>query len=147
MEKQVPHEHSDGKRLPVKHYKGVEGSIPGPTTRHHSLYRKQERRKRVPGWRRTHKDSIEGEWEQIFYWLVANPEWSIEDIFLELQRRSPGRYQPLQIRTLQRGMQKIGAHLLQTFGEQWQAELIHGPSPTHAHFASREGTQEPLTGG
>jgi hypothetical protein len=27
-----------------------------------------------------------------------------------LQRRSPGRYQPLQIRTLQRGMRKIRAY-------------------------------------
>jgi hypothetical protein len=32
-------------------------------------------------------------------WLVANPERSSGDIFRELQRRSPGRYQPLQIRT------------------------------------------------
>ena len=27
-------------------------------------------------WRRSHKDSFEGEWEQIFSWLVANPEQS-----------------------------------------------------------------------
>jgi hypothetical protein len=37
-------------------------------------------------------------------WLVANPERSSGDIFRELQHLSPGRYQPLQIRTLQ------GAH-------------------------------------
>ena len=43
-------------------------------------------------------------------WLVANPERSSGDIFRELQRRTPGRYQPLQIRTLQRGMRKIRAH-------------------------------------
>ena len=30
-----------------------------------TLYREQERRKRVLGWRRTHKDPFEGEWEQI----------------------------------------------------------------------------------
>jgi len=62
-----------------------------------TLYREQERRKRVLGWRRTHKDPFEGEWEQIFSWLQANPERSSGDIFRELQRRSPGRYQPLQI--------------------------------------------------
>jgi hypothetical protein len=39
-----------------------------------TLCREQERRKRVLGWRRTHKDPFEGEWEQIFCWLQANPE-------------------------------------------------------------------------
>ena len=65
-----------------------------------TLYREQERRKRVVGWRRTHRDPFEGVWEQIISWLVANPERSSGDIFRELQRRSPGRYQPLHIRTL-----------------------------------------------
>jgi hypothetical protein len=91
----------------------------------------------VLGWRRTHKDPFEGEWEQIISWLIANPERSSGDIFRELQRRSPGRYQPLQIRTLQRGMWKIRAHLLQTFGEQWQEEVIQGPSPEHISPAER----------
>ena len=62
-------------------------------------------------------------------WLVANPERSSGDIFRELQRLSPGRYQPLQIRTLQHGMRKIRAHMLETFEEQWQEEVIRGPSP------------------
>ena len=92
-----------------------------------SLYREQERRKRVLGWRRTHKDPFAGEWEQIFSWLVANPERSSGDIFRELQRRSPGRYQPLQIRTLQRGMRRIRVQLLATREEQWQEEVIQGP--------------------
>jgi hypothetical protein len=38
---------------------------------------------------------------------IANPERSSGGIFRELQRLSPGRYQPLHIRTLQRGMRKI----------------------------------------
>ena len=104
-------------------------SAPDPAAMFHTLYREQERRKRVLGWRRTHKDPFEGEWEQIFSWLVANPERSSDDIFRELQRRSPGRYQPLQIRTLQRGMRKIRASLLETFEEQWQEEVIRGSSP------------------
>ena len=91
-----------------------------------TLYREQEKRKRVLGWRRTHKDPFAGEWEQIFSWLQANPERSSGDIFRELQRCSPGRYQPLQIRTLQRGMRKIRAYLLDIVEEQWQAEVIHG---------------------
>jgi len=69
------------------------------------------------------------EWEQITSWLIANPERRSGDIFRELQCRSPGRYHPLQIRTLQRGMRKIRAHLLETFEEQWQEEVIYGPSP------------------
>jgi hypothetical protein len=107
----------------------VEGSIPDPAVGRQTLYREQERRKRVLGWRRTHKDPFEGEWEQIMSWLVANPERSSGDIFRELQRRSPGRYQPLQIRTLQRGMRKIRASLLETFEEHWQEEVIRGSSP------------------
>jgi hypothetical protein len=105
----------------------IEGSVPDPTAGLQTLYREQERRKRVLGWRRTHKDPFEGEWEQIMSWVMANPERSSGDIFRELQRRSPGRYQPLQIRTLQRGMRKIRAFLLETLEEQWQDELIHGP--------------------
>jgi hypothetical protein len=69
----------------------VEGSIPDPAIELHTLYQEQEWRKRVLGWRRTHKNPFEGEWEQIFSWLMANPERSSGDIFLELQRRSPGR--------------------------------------------------------
>jgi hypothetical protein len=75
-------------------------SPPAPNRGLETLCREQERRKGVLGWRRTHKDPIAGEWEQIFSWLQANPERSSGDIFRELQRCSPGRYQPLQIRTL-----------------------------------------------
>ena len=107
-----------------------ERHAPDPTAGLETLYREQERRKRVLGWRRTHKDPFAGEWEQILSWLVANPERSSGDIFRELRRRSPGRYQPLQIRTLQRGMRKIRASLLETFEEQWQDEVISGPAPT-----------------
>ena len=106
-----------------------ERKAPDPPAGLESLYHEQERRKRVLGWRRTHKDPFEGEWEQIFSWLQVNPERSSGDIFRELQRRSPGRYQPLQIRTLQRGMRNIRASLLETRVEQWQEEVIHGPSP------------------
>jgi hypothetical protein len=107
-----------------------ERNAPDPTAGLEALYREQERRKRVLGWRRSHKNPFEGEWEQIFAWLQANPERSSGDIFRELQRRSPGRYQPLQIRTLQRGMRKIRAYLLETVKDGWQEEVIRGPSPS-----------------
>jgi len=115
----------------------AERSVPDPAVGLYTLYREQEQRKRVLGWRRTHKDPFEGEWEQILSWLGANPERSSGDIFRELQRRFPGRYQPLQIRTLQRGMQKIRAHLLETLEEQWQEEVIHGRSPASVLPAER----------
>jgi hypothetical protein len=59
----------------------VEGSAPDPEPTFHTLYREQERRKRILGWRRTHKDPFEGEWEQTYSWLVANPDRSGGDIF------------------------------------------------------------------
>ena len=115
-------------RLQLSGILPAEKSVPAPNAGLETLYREQEKRKRVLGWRRTHKDPFAGEWEQIFYWLQANPERSSGDIFRELQRCSPGRYQPLQIRTLQRGMRKIRAYLLDIVEEQWQAEVIHGRS-------------------
>jgi hypothetical protein len=114
-----------------------ERSVPAPIAGLEALCHEQERRKRVLGWRRTHKDPFAGEWEHILSWLVANPERSSGDIFRELQRRSPGRYQPLQIRTLQRGMRKIRAHLLETREEQWQEEVIRGPTLTPIVLAVR----------
>ena len=83
------------------------------------------------------KVRFEGEWEQILSWLVANPKRSSGDIFRELQRLSPGRYQPIQIRTLQRGMRKIRVYLLESAEEQWQEEMIHGPSPAPSSPAER----------
>jgi hypothetical protein len=92
----------------------------------HTLYHEQERRKRVLGWRRTHKDPFEGEWEQIMAWLLANPERSSGDIFRELQRLSTGRYQPLQIRPHKpRNAQDPSPPASRTIEEQWQEEVIH----------------------
>ena len=118
----------------------AERSVPDPSATLHTLYREQERRKRVLGWRRTQKDPFEGEWEQIMSWLLSKPERSSGDIFRELQRLSPARYQPLQIRTLQRGMRKIRAYLLETWKEQWQEEVIGGPSPPTVSSAENPAT-------
>ena len=52
----------------------AERSAPVPNAWLEALCREQERRKRVLGWRRTHKAPFEGEWEQILSWLVVNPE-------------------------------------------------------------------------
>jgi hypothetical protein len=74
-------------------------NIPDAVAELHTLYREQERRKRALGWRRTQKDPFEGEREKIASWVLADPQRSSGDIFRELRRLSPGRYQPLQIRT------------------------------------------------
>ena len=47
-----------------------------------------------------------GEWDHILSWLVAKPERSSGYIFRELQRGPHRRYQPIQIRALQRGTPK-----------------------------------------
>jgi hypothetical protein len=67
----------------------IERSVPCATAGLHTLYREQEKRKRILSWRCTHKDPFEGEWEQILSWLVANPERNSGDIFCELQHLPP----------------------------------------------------------
>jgi hypothetical protein len=52
-----------------------EWSVPDPKAGLHILNREQERRKRVLGWRRTHKAPFDGKWEQIFSWLIANQQF------------------------------------------------------------------------
>jgi hypothetical protein len=122
----------------------AKGSIPDLLGGLPTLYQQQEKRKRVLGWRRTHKDPFEGAWEQIASWVQANPERSSGDIFRGLQRLSPGRYQPLQIRTLQRGMRKIRAFLLETSPELWPEEVIQGQAsdPVEPAQWTHEGGEE-----
>src|SRR6266699_760732 len=98
-----------------------------------SLLKKERRRKyqksgRPHDWR-TREDPFEGLWEQITSWLLAHPDRTGIDIFHELQRLYPGRYRPTQVRTLQRGIQKIRARLLVTFEDQWGEEVVNGHTP------------------
>jgi hypothetical protein len=95
---------------------------------------KQERKRRSqkmgrPRDWRTRKDPFEGEWEQITSWLTADPTLTGVQIFEQLQQRSPGRYRPNQVRTLQRGLSKLRARLLLTFEDQWSQEVINGQVP------------------
>jgi hypothetical protein len=75
---------------------------------------------------RTRKDPFEGLWDQITTWLTTNPERTGISIFQELQGLYPGRFSASQIRTLQRGLQKVRAQLLVTFDDQWSQEVING---------------------
>ncbi len=75
---------------------------------------------------RTRKDPFEGDWEQITAWLLAQPELTGVEMFRRLDQRSPGRYRPIQVRTLQRGLSKLRARLLITFDDQWEEEVVNG---------------------
>ena len=104
-----------------------------------TLCREQERRKRVHCFRRTHKDPFEGEWEQIFCWLQANPE-------PEPRRHFPPSYSASPLDAINhcksaresRGMRKIRAYPLETVKNGWQEEVIRGPlsSPVSARCSA-----------
>jgi hypothetical protein len=102
---------------------------PDPASVLQMLRREQQKRRRSLDWRRTRVDPFEGVWGHVTAWLRANPERTSKSIFQSLDRLFLGRFQPSQIPTLRRGMRKIRVSLLETFDDQWQEEVIHGPSP------------------
>jgi hypothetical protein len=102
--------------------KGTEAATAGSPLQHRCQESLEDAS--VLTWRRTCKDPFVGQWEQILSWMQADPTRTSGDILRELQALFPGRYHPQQVRTLQRGMRKIRAHLLTTREEQWQQELI-----------------------
>lgn len=70
--------------------------------------RKYLRRRKRPGeikkphtWR-TRKDPFTEVWEEAEVFLKVNPNLEVTALFAELQRRYPGKFQPGQLRTLQR---------------------------------------------
>jgi len=121
-----------------------ERKAPDPTAGLETLYRERERRKRVLGWRRTHKDPFEGEWEQIISWLITNPERSSGDIFPRAAATLPWAVSALtNPHPAARDAQDPGP----SAGNQGGAVAGRSdPRPnTHANRASREGYQEFLT--
>lgn len=96
-----------------------------PSLRKSERRKKYQRSGRPHDWR-TRIDPFEGEWEQLSFWLLANPELTGVDIFHKLEQLSPGRYRPTQVRTLQRGPGKLRARLLVTFDDQWGEEVVNG---------------------
>ncbi len=53
-------------------------------------------------WRRTRKDPFEADWPEILRQLEADPDQTAKDLFLVFCAKSPGRYTPGHLRTLQR---------------------------------------------
>jgi hypothetical protein len=73
------------------------------------------------------------------------------DLFQEVQRQSPGRYQPSQLGTLQRGVRKIRAHLLHIREEPRLLEVIQAPilapiEPQEAEAGANQEQQPPVMG-
>lgn len=110
-------------RVPVN---GIPGTP--PSLLQQARKRKYQKSGRPRDWR-TRDDPYEGLWEQITAWLTVNPERTGVDIFQELQSLYPGRYRPTQLRTLQRGLQKIRARLLVTFDDQWGDNMLNSSLP------------------
>jgi hypothetical protein len=95
--------------------------LPLPKRRH----KKYEKSRRPHDWR-SRPDPFEGFWDQITAWLSANPERTGVSLFQQLQDLYPGRFRDTQVRTLQRGLQKLRARLLLTFDDQGTQEPVDG---------------------
>ncbi len=118
---------------PVRHF-CVEACLAGahatnplfvePVTEQHEESEQPPPMQVLLDWPRTRHDPFKGEWELIASWVLAHPERGSGELFRELQRRFPGRYQPSHLRTLQRGMRKIRARLRASGEGLWQQEVI-----------------------
>ncbi|BCL83739.1 transposase family protein [Ktedonobacteria bacterium brp13] len=86
----------------------------------------EKKRASVLDWRRTSKDPFAGRWEQILTWVRTNPTRSSGDILRELQSLFPRRYERSHLRTLQRGIRKIRAQVLQAPEEAGSLQGLQG---------------------
>lgn len=79
-------------------------------------------------WQRSSTNPFADERERIGAWVRTYPEQSTRDLFEELQRLFPGRYQASQYSALQRYVRKIRTSLRSDAGEgPCPIEIIHGP--------------------
>ena len=109
----------------------VEVSLPDSPAGLAALFQEQEKRKRVLGWRRTHKDPFEGEWEQVLSWLVTNPE-------RPQRRHLPGAAAPLPwLLSAITNPHPAAGHAenqglpgTEAVKDVWREEVIQGPSPS-----------------
>ncbi len=61
-------------------------------------------------------------WDEVAACLATSPERTAKSIFAELQRRYPGQFPDVQLRTLQRRVQVWRAGALLAFDDQWLQE-------------------------
>ncbi len=115
-----------------------------PTRRYRRTTRQQG-----PRWWRTRPDPFAAVWDEVAAWLAAAPERTAKSVFAELQRRYPGQFPDVQLRTLQRRVQVWRADALLTFDDQWLQEdmLVPQvlPAPLRAlSLAQRAGPPDEL---
>ncbi|BCL83711.1 tyrosine-type recombinase/integrase [Ktedonobacteria bacterium brp13] len=125
-----------------------EESTPAPVSVWHELQGDVPHGTDVLDWPRTSKDPFEGKWELILSLVLAHQEWSGSNLFEEMQRLFPGCYRPSQLRTLQSGLRKIRARLLNSVEEPWPEEVIQAsvfiPSEAEADQQEAESPPDPL---
>lgn len=98
------------------------GQVPlAAQTRH----KKYEKSRRPHDWR-SRPDPVEGFWDQITAWLIANPERTGVSLLQQVQDLYPDRFRDTQVRTLQRGLQKLRARRMLTFDDQGTQEPVSG---------------------
>jgi len=114
-----------------------------PTRRYRRTTRQQG-----PRWWRTRPDPFATVWDEVAACLAAAPERTAKSIFVELQRRYPGQFPDVQLRTLQRRVQVWRADALLTFDDQWLQEDVLVPPvlPSPLRALSLSGRAEPPDG-
>jgi hypothetical protein len=73
---------------------------------------------------RTRPDPFADVWNEVSEWLAANPERTAKSLFVELQRRYPGQFGDVQLRTLQRRVQEWRARSRLAFDDAWLEEEL-----------------------
>jgi hypothetical protein len=117
---------------------GTLTGAPGPAPR------KYQRTKQLKGPRlyRTRPDPFAGVEAEIEAWLTRYPDSTMKALFRELQRRHPGQFPEVQLRTLQRKLAKRRAQAVLTFDDGWLAEERLGegalPRPLRAVVVAEE---------
>ena len=102
---------------------GQEAGLAGCPTRRY----RRTKRQQGPRWWRTRPDPFAAVWDEVAAWLAAHPARTAKSIFGELQRRYPGQFPDVQLRTLQRRVQAWRADALLTFDDQWLREDVLTP--------------------
>jgi hypothetical protein len=90
----------------------------GGTPQRRRRYRRAPR-KLGPRTYRTRPDPFAAVWDEIRQELEAQPERTAKAAFQALQQRSPGQFPDVQLRTLQRRVQRWRASVLVAFEEHW----------------------------
>ncbi len=103
---------------------------PDGTASEGNIRRKYHRseKPRVERYWRTREDPFEGVWGEIVALLELSPERTAKSVFGELQRRYPGRFPDVQLRTLQKRVKEWREKALVEFDD----ELLRGEVLTGA---------------